>query len=351
MSEDQGQELSREGIGGSEIAAALGLSPYQSPLEVWITKTAVAEEDTPAAVEEHAEAKEWGSTVEPALRRWYERRAGVPIWCPPRSLFHPTIPWMRATPDGIAISGPPAPPSGMALFLVNEPQRDLWDHGFEAKNTNWRQAHRWGEPGSDDVPLEHILQCQQGMCVTGLASWRVVATVGGQPPAVYRIARDDELIEQMVVGGTAFWQYVVTKTPPPIDASPAWATYLAKRYPFAIERPAEATAHQEQLAARLRDVRQRQNAFAEIRGQLENELKAAIGHHSGLKTLLGLISWRPSRPARGVDYKAAFFELTRDMSESERLALEEAFMVERAAARPFNVPRKWLLAGHEGEGR
>jgi putative phage-type endonuclease len=326
------QELSKEGIGASEIAAALGLSPYQTPLELWMRKVGEAPED------EDSDAGEWGLTVEPALRRWYERRSQTSIYHPKDSLFHAEVVWMRSTPDGIALRDP-----------NGEADRENWDHGFEGKNTSWRQAHRWGEPGTDDIPLEHILQCQQGMAVTGLASWRVVAAVGGMPPAIYRVDRDDELIEQMVVGGTAFWQNVLDRTPPPIDGSEAWGHYIARRYPFAIERPVVATAEQEIKAAKLREVRQRQDAFGELRAQLENELKAGIADHSGMQTSIGTITWRPSKPRSGVDYKAAFVDLAArlGMDERARLGVELAHTREHKAARPFCVPRAWLRPGSE----
>lgn len=331
------QELSREGIGASEIAAALGMSPYQTPLELWLKKIGEAPES------EDSEAGLWGLTVEPALRRWYERRAGMPIWHPPRSMFHPEVPWMRSTPDGIAMNGP-VPATG-----DERPPRELWDHGFEAKNTNWRHAHRWGEPGTDDVPFEHILQCHQGMAVCGLASWRVVAAVGGMPPAVYVLQRDDDLIDRMLAGGAAFWQHVVDRTPPPVDASAAWGEYAARRYPFAVDQSVVATAEQEAKAARLREVRLRQDEDKELRGLLENELKVAIGDHSGLATTMGTITWRPSKPVSAVDYEAAFFDLATaaNLTESARLAIEESHKSEHKAARPFVVPRAWLRPGHE----
>jgi predicted phage-related endonuclease len=34
-------EVRRQGIGGSDAAAAVGLSPYKSPLELWLEKPAV----------------------------------------------------------------------------------------------------------------------------------------------------------------------------------------------------------------------------------------------------------------------------------------------------------------------
>ena len=38
----------RQGIGSSDAAAAVGLNPYQSPLELWLNKTGRQEALTPA---------------------------------------------------------------------------------------------------------------------------------------------------------------------------------------------------------------------------------------------------------------------------------------------------------------
>ncbi|MCB1614397.1 MAG: YqaJ viral recombinase family protein, partial [Pseudomonadales bacterium] len=39
MSREDWLDVRRRGIGASEAAAACGISPYQSPLELWLIKT------------------------------------------------------------------------------------------------------------------------------------------------------------------------------------------------------------------------------------------------------------------------------------------------------------------------
>lgn len=334
------QVLSSEGLGGSEIAAALGVDPFKSPIELWEEKLEGAEREVDQS---RTDAMEWGSEVEAPLRRWYARRAGVPVWHPPRSLFHPEILWLRSTPDGIVLRTGERPPPPLEL----DPPRDTWRAGVECKLANFRQAHLWGAPGTDDIPLQYILQCAVGMAVTGLARWQVVASIGGQPPAVYVIQRDDELIESMVTGAAAFMQSVWDKVPPPVDGTEAYARFIARRYPWSIDRPVAADAAMELKAARLRQVREQEYALAEVRAKLENEIRAYIGPHSGLQTTQGLISYRQSKAARPVDHKAAFAALCAqlDMDEPARAAFEERHRVERRAARPFCTPRAWRSGG------
>jgi putative phage-type endonuclease len=340
--DDEGREqlLSREGLGGSEMAAALGVDPFKSPVELWEEKIEAGEREVDEA---RSDAMEWGSAVEAPLRRWYARKAGVPIWHPPRSLFHQEILWLRSTPDGIVLrAGEREPPS-----LERDPPKDAWREGVECKLANFRQAHLWGAPGTDDIPLSYILQCQTGMAVTGLPRWQVVATIGGQPPTVYGVERDDELIETMILGATAFMQSVWDKVPPPVDGSEAYARFIGRRYPWAIDRPVVADADQEQKAARLRQVREQEYALAEVRAKLENEIRLAIGEHSGMQTTQGLISWRQSKAASVVDYKLAFGTLADrlGMDAKARAAFEEQHRVERKAARPFVCPRAWVTGG------
>ena len=71
---DEKEKLARRfAIGGSEAAAVLGMSPWQSPMDVWLRKMGLVEE-TPDPRRE--EMFQLGKDMEPVIAKMYERRTG-----------------------------------------------------------------------------------------------------------------------------------------------------------------------------------------------------------------------------------------------------------------------------------
>jgi putative phage-type endonuclease len=85
------------GLGGSDMAAVLGLSPWHSGRELWLLKTGQA------LPQESTFAMRRGLRLEPAAREWYERHAGrrAPAAC----VQHDEHAWLRASLDGVALFG------------------------------------------------------------------------------------------------------------------------------------------------------------------------------------------------------------------------------------------------------
>lgn len=91
------------------------------------------------------------------------------------------------------------------------------------------------------------------------------------------IQRDDAFIEAALPHLEAFWQHVESRTPPPVDASPATAKILQKLHPEdsgeTIDLPAEA----DRWHAELVEVKEKLKVLGELKTLNENRLKAAIG--------------------------------------------------------------------------
>lgn len=319
----QRQVIAHELLGASEISAALGMNPYKAPLTLWLEKTG----QLPRF--DGNEATTWGLDVEPALRAWFVREYHVPVWVPPESLVSAEHPWMRGTPDGLVLRDAYAAPGDPAN----------WVSGFEAKNTNWRAAHRWGEPGTDEVPTEHLLQAQQNMLVCGLDSWHLVASIGGAAPVVYEITRDEEIAAMIVEGGRAFMGHVEAGTPPPIDGSDAWAEYVRTKYPWTEDSLIRARPEDEVLVAEWKAAAAEMARLERVEAELKNQLAVVIGSAAGMESSLGRIHYKPRRG--GPNYKGAFDELAAaaGLSGDSRTAHLEAH--QRQDSRPLVKPRAW----------
>ena len=88
-------ELRRQGIGGSDVAAILGLSKWRTPLEVWQDKTATA----PVEDREPSQAAHFGTVLEETVAQEFASRTGYRIKTAPGMLQTDDRPWECANVD------------------------------------------------------------------------------------------------------------------------------------------------------------------------------------------------------------------------------------------------------------
>jgi putative phage-type endonuclease len=193
-----------EGIGASECAAALGISPYATPWELYQRKTGALPPIEPN------DAMEIGLLMEPVVASLYERRTGRGIGERQVSLASRVRPWLRATLDGIADDGRPV----------------------EFKAVGARMAREWGEPGTDEAPPHYLCQVHQQLIVSGAEVADLAVLIGGQDFRVYTIERDPEFEGMILPRLQEFWGRIERGDPPPpspLDAAlvcrmaPGWA--------------------------------------------------------------------------------------------------------------------------------
>lgn len=214
----------RTGIGGSDAAAALGLSPWKTPYDLWCEKRGLAEPLPPT------EPMVWGTLLEPIIAAEYERRTGCMIERLPDLLRHPTWGHMIGHIDG---------------RVVGEPRI------LEVKTA--RDARNWGEPGSDEIPPYYAVQCHHYLVVTG-AQWVDIAVlIGGQDFRIYSIERDDDIAGMLVDQEASFWRHHVETGHPPDPVNAADAVRRWGR----LSAPGAVTAGEVELAAikSLHDIR------------------------------------------------------------------------------------------------
>lgn len=235
-------KLRQKGIGGSDVAAILGLSKFRSSLHVFEEKTAET-----IAEEEDNEAMYWGRRHEDMLREEFmERNAhlGFEVRKLDKILQHPEYPWAIANVDGIILA-----PNGGAGIL-------------ECKTSSEWLFDQWKD---EQVPMYYLTQLQWYLFVADL-DWGYFSTlIGGNKYRSPRIERDDELINLMFDRCSVFWHnHVLTGTPPQPDGSEATTAYLKEKY---------AAADPESLAVLDED----EDDWAAIMDRLQ-ESNAAIKH-------------------------------------------------------------------------
>jgi putative phage-type endonuclease len=204
-------EERRTGIGGSDAAAALGLSPWRSPYDLWEEKVGQA----PPI--EQTEPMLWGKLLEDIVRREYVRRTGMEVTYRQEMVRHPARPWMFTHLDG----------------EIGRDGRAI----LEVKTS--RMGQDWGEQDTDEIPLPYLVQVHHALAVTAAEVCDVAVLIGGQDFRLYQVSRDIEIEQQLIEGEAAFWELVTQGVPPPPrtleDAVKRWGHFDAKGYVVAGE--------------------------------------------------------------------------------------------------------------------
>lgn len=308
----------RQGLGGSDAAAVLGLSPYVSPYELYLEKTdqLIGDVDN--------EAMEWGRRLEPVVAEWFTDSTGIAVRRE-GLLQSRERPWQQVSLD-----------------------RSTEDGGIlECKTLSWRVESSWDE---SQVPDAAELQVQHALAVTGRSHGWVAALVDGRRPKLRRVERDERLIADLIAVEADFWQLIVDRTPPPIDDTESTAEALRKLYPVTAEGigsvvDAEKAAELVQ-AKRAADLAVKE---AEAAQRLADSLlRAAIGEAELLITPAGheVATLRQNgtfSPKRFTEAEPELAEEYRRLTpgiDSRRLAADHPEIYTRYRARVLRIPKE-----------
>ncbi|MEV8623369.1 lambda-exonuclease family protein [Streptomyces sp. NPDC051079] len=191
------------GIGGSEIAAVVGLSPHESRFSLWHRKKGLI-----APVEE-TEVMYWGKAHEPSIAaRFAELHPDRPITKTP-TWRAAARPWQIANPDRVLVARSDGRP---AELLEIKTARD--DEG-------------WGEQGTDQIPVWYRCQCLWYLDVLGAQRCHVAVLIAGSEYREYVVEYDPAEAQMLRDAGATFMHDLKHDVRPSIDGHTA--TYQAIR--------------------------------------------------------------------------------------------------------------------------
>lgn len=287
----------QSGIGGSDIAALLGLSPWSTPFAVWESKVQPIADDADDA---GSEAMYWGTVLEDVVAREYAKRAGVTVQRVNADMRQPGRPWLMANVDRAIVA-----PKSRARFNARTGRLEGAAGLLEVKTASAYAAAEWeGADGSDAMPVYYAAQCMYYLGVTGQEVCDVAVLIGGSNYQWRRIVRDEATIAAMFEAATEFWHtYVVTKEPPP----PTCAADMARLFPrddgalLKIDADPELVG----MVDRLRALRLEVDTCSTEAERLADALKMRIGAHAGL-SFEGqpVVTWKASKDSARTDWKA-----------------------------------------------
>jgi putative phage-type endonuclease len=187
------QHLDRSGfIGGSDIGAIMGLSKYQTPLQVYLEKIGQAPPLDPEKEKFFRRRKR----LEPIVLDSFEEERGFKIVARNQRYVDPTHPFFGCEIDAEYEDGE----------RIN----------IEAKTSNPFVAKKqWGAEGSDDIGLSYAAQAMWGLGITGRQRCTFAVLIGDEDLQTFEIVRDEITIAAMRQRALRFWhENVIAQVPP-----------------------------------------------------------------------------------------------------------------------------------------
>jgi putative phage-type endonuclease len=178
----------RHYIGGGNIAGILGLSPFKTPLDEYLTIIGDQEQPSQDQLDFFARRK----ALEPFAIELFQRETGKTI--------------VRANERYT---------DREHLFIKAEIDAETVDENVEIKSVHPLAASHWGDPGGDSIPTYVTAQAMHGLMVNGRRVCYPVAMIGFDDFRVYRIERDEETIRGIREHAVSFWRNHVERMAPP----------------------------------------------------------------------------------------------------------------------------------------
>lgn len=278
-------EARRKGIGASEIAAAMGISPWESPFSLYWRKVNGWDYEPSAEME-------WGNRLEQAIADKYVDSH------PDRALArgqlerHPVYDWMLATPD---------------RYVWAPPVKGVGPNGLVELKTA-HNADGWGEPGTAEVPVHYKAQAQWQMAVCDIEWVDFAVLIGGSDYREYTVPWDQRDIDTMFEHGRRFMARLEAGDPPPLDDHHATLTTLKRLHPDLDDVDAEvpdpiARAYLRAVAMERRAANLRNKYEALMRAQMGSARRATVdGRKVATRVITEVAESTVTRAAHRRDY-------------------------------------------------
>lgn len=265
-----------------DAAAALGLDPDKSPLELWLEKTGRQTASLECNSQDDSTPAFWPSVLEPIIAWRYSRSTGRKVRRYSREVSHasPNLPWMVAR-------------------IEREVMDDEDVQLLVCRAVGAGEVHRWQE----GVPVAMRLQVMHLLAVTGKHAADVAVLLGGQQWQIHRIERDETSIAQLIEGERQFWHYVDTDRPPPADGSASAGRALARLYPqdSGARRDFRQQAGLLAIYLELKVLRQALQAKQARAAELQQRLQQALGDATYGDFPHGSIRWQRAQDRTVLD--------------------------------------------------
>jgi putative phage-type endonuclease len=177
-------EMRKSMIGASDAPIIMGVSPWKTPFQLYMEKEGLAEPTITTA------AMQRGHDLEETARQCFEEMMDVLVF--PDVKFHPTIPYMMASMDGVSMDGAVA----VEIKVAN-----VIDHSLAVDGK---------------IPEKYYPQLQHQMAVGGWPSMHYFSYNGTEGVCVH-VLRDQPYIDQLLAKEAEFQDCRTRGVAPPLS--------------------------------------------------------------------------------------------------------------------------------------
>ncbi len=280
LSREDWLEYRRLGIGGSDAAAILGISPWRTARDLYYDKLNVVTADDI----DNWVALEVGNLLEPLVARIFAKKMGLNVYQWKKMFQHPQYPWMLADLD----------------YLVDLPdgKRAI----LEIKTTNYNAKDKWWYDGQEIVPIYYESQGRHYMAVMGIDRVYYCCLYGNNEDNVIirHINRDMDYEHELIALEEMFWkEHVLSKNPPAYtEDGDLIMKSLQRQFGVSNEQvtPVEFTLPQYAQIQRYLELQQQNSELAQQTKQVTSEMDRIKG------LLIDAMDNHPTAVYTGVDY-------------------------------------------------
>lgn len=166
------------GIGGSDIGAICGVSPFTSARQIYLRKTGQYDESLEVS-EAAQERMYFGHLLEPIVAEEYARRTGNKLITLKATLQHKDYEWALANVDRLIVDDEGKPIGVLECKTSSEYNNEAWENG--------------------EILTSYIYQLNWYMWILGLDRGAFACLVGGNKFYHYDVFRNDELLNNIII--------------------------------------------------------------------------------------------------------------------------------------------------------
>ena len=257
LSEEDWLGYRRQGIGGSDVAAIMGVSPFATLRDLYNDKCG-----NPDVIqtEDNWVAKEVGHRLEDLVAKIFAYKTGYKVFAVRKLFRHPFHSFMQANVD----------------FFVELPDGSIAI--LECKTTNYNSKEKWNDGA---VPVNYEWQCRHYMAVMNLSCAYIACLYGNnENEFVYRRIDRDEVIEaDMIEMEAHFWnEYVLGRIEPPYTESGDLVLESIRRHYGELDPTVDAVILPTSMAVKLEqylDLAAQKSLLSQQIKELDEQMKIA----------------------------------------------------------------------------